>query len=135
MSATPVSSRSDQGRLVLRVGVAGLLLFHGAAKLQNGVAWISGLLEQLGLPGSLAYGAYVGEIVAPALVIAGVFTRPAALVMAFHMATAVLLARRGDVFTIDARGGGLAIELELLFLLGAVAIALLGPGRYALRPD
>ena len=38
------------------------------------------MLAGMGLPGFLAYGAYVGEIVAPLLVLAGLFTRPAALV-------------------------------------------------------
>lgn len=135
MSGTATSARSDQGRLVLRLTIAGLLLVHGVSKLGAGVGWISDMLTGMGLPGFLAYGAYVGEIVAPLLVLAGFLTRPAALVMAFHMATAVLLARRDAIFSINPQSGGLAIELELLFLLGAVAIALLGSGRYAVRPD
>lgn len=135
MTAATESARSDQGRLVLRVAVAGLMLPHGLAKISGGVDWISGMLTQMGLPGVLAYGAYVGEIVAPLLVLAGVFTRPAALVMALHMLMAVLLARRGDILTISDMSGGLAIEVELLFLLGALAIVLLGSGRYALRRD
>jgi putative oxidoreductase len=135
MTATTSSARSDQGLLVLRLAIAGLLLVHGVSKLGSGVDWIGGMLTGLGLPGFLAYGAYVGEIVAPLLVLAGILTRPAALVMAFQMVAATLLARRDAVFTVNPQSGGLAIELELLFLLGAVAIALLGPGRYAVRPD
>ena len=135
MTGTTASARSDQGLLVLRLAIAGLLLVHGVSKLGSGVDWIGGILTGLGLPGFLAYGAYVGEIVAPLLVLAGTFTRPAALVMAFHMVAATLLARREAIFTINPQSGGLGIELELLFLLGAVAIALLGSGRYAVRPD
>jgi putative oxidoreductase len=127
--------RHDAGLLVLRLAVGGLMLLHGIAKLSNGVDWISGMLTQAGLPGFLAYGAYVGEVIAPVLVVAGVFTRPAALVVGFHMLAAVLLARRDAIFTISPQSGGLAVELELLFLLGGVAIALLGSGRYAVRPD
>jgi putative oxidoreductase len=111
------------------------MLPHGLAKISGGVDWISGMLSQMGLPGFLAYGAYAGEIVAPVLVLAGVLTRPAALVIALQMVAAILLAKRDAVFTINPQSGGLAIELELLFLLGAVAIALLGSGRHAVRPD
>jgi putative oxidoreductase len=93
------------------------------------------MLAGMGLPGFMAYGAYIGEVVAPLLVLLGILTRPAALVMAFHMLTAVLLARRDAIFTINPQSGGLAIEVELLFLLGAVGISLLGSGRYAARPD
>jgi len=135
MTATTSSARRDQGLLVLRLTIAGLLLAHGVSKAGAGVGWISDMLANMGLPGFLAYGAYIGEIMAPLLVLAGLFTRPAALVMAFHMATAILLARRDAIFSINPQSGGFAIELELLFLLGAVAIALLGAGRYAVRPD
>ncbi|HEX6314515.1 MAG TPA: DoxX family protein [Gemmatimonadaceae bacterium] len=122
----------DAGRLVLRVGVAGLLLMHGIAKIRNGIGFVQDQVEQVGFPEFVAYGVYAGEILAPILVIAGVMARPAALVMAFSMAFAILLARRHDITTVG-RGGGLAIELELLFLIGAVSIALLGAGRYAVQ--
>lgn len=122
----------EVGRLVLRLGVAGLLLMHGIAKLRNGIDFVHNQVSGAGFPGFVAYGVYAGEILAPILVIVGVLTRPAALVMAFSMAFAILLARRQDITTVG-RGGGLAIELELLFLIGAVSIALLGAGRYAVQ--
>lgn len=135
MTSPAQATRSDQGLLVLRLTIAGLLLVHGVSKLGSGVDWIGGMLADLGLPGFLAYGAYVGEIVAPVLVLVGFLTRPAALVIGLQMVAAILLAKRDAIFTINPRSGGLAIELELLFLLGAVAIALLGSGRHAVRPD
>lgn len=122
----------DVGRLVLRVGVAGLLLMHGIAKIRNGIDFVENQVAGVGFPGFVAYGVYVGEVLAPIFVILGILARPAALVMAFSMAFAILLARRQDITTIG-RGGGLSIELELLFLVGAVSIALLGAGRYAVQ--
>lgn len=122
----------DLGKLVLRVSVAVLLGLHGVAKLKNGVGWMSGMLAQHGLPAFVAYGAYVGEVVAPILLILGVLTRPAALIVAFNMCMAIFLARSRDVFKINAQGGGWAIELEMLFLLAAIAIFFLGAGRYSL---
>lgn len=133
--ATNVAARSgveDLGKLVLRLAVAVLLLLHGIYKVQNGVEWIAGPLAAFGLPAFIAYGAYVGEIVAPVLVILGKYTRLAGLIIAFHMTSAIALVLRGRMFAMKEQGGGSAIELELLFLLGGLAIALLGSGRYAI---
>ena len=125
----------DLGKLFLRISVAGLLLVHGLSKLQNGIGFVQNQVGEAGLPSFVAYGVYVGEIIAPVLVILGLFTRPAALIIAFDMVAAILLARRADIATIGP-GGGWAIETEMLFLLGAIAIAALGAGRFALgKPD
>jgi putative oxidoreductase len=124
--------RTDAGLLVLRLALGTLVLFHGVFKLTHGVAWIAGPLHGAGLPAWLSYGVYVGEVLAPALVILGLWARPAALAIAFDMFMAIFLARRGDVAKINPAGGGWAIELELMFLLAAVAIALAGSGRYGL---
>jgi putative oxidoreductase len=124
--------RVDAGLLLLRFGVGTLLLFHGIYKATHGVAWLAGPLGKAGLPASLAYGVYIGEIVAPALLILGLWTRVAALIIAFNMSMAIYLARRADVPKINPAGGGWAIELELLFLIGALTLALAGGGRYGL---
>ena len=79
-------SHEDAGKLLLRLAVGGLMLFHGLHKLIDGVDGISGMLVAKGLPGFIAYGVLVGEVVAPCLLILGVLTRPAALVLAFTMA-------------------------------------------------
>ena len=126
------AGRDDWGKLVLRVGVACLLLLHGIFKVKNGVAWIGGPLSAVGLPASLAYAVYVGEVVAPIFVIIGKFTRVAALIMAFDLLMAILLVQRERFFTISPQGGGLGTELEMFFILASIAIALLGSGRYAL---
>ena len=120
----------DAGKLLLRLAVGGLLLFHGIAKMKNGVGWMAGPLSGLGLPAFVAYGAYVGEVVAPIFVILGKWSRIAGLVVAFNMLSAIVIALRGKVFTLN-QGGGWAIELELLFLLGGVVIFLIGSGKYA----
>ena len=124
--------RPDAGLLILRLGLGTLMLFHGIYKLTHGVAWIAGPLGAVGMPAWLSYGVYVAEVFAPLLVIVGLWARPAALVIAFDMIMAIFLARRGDVAKINPMGGGWAIELELLFLVMAVAIALRGSGRYGI---
>jgi putative oxidoreductase len=123
----------DLGKLILRIAVGLVLVFHGYAKIQSGVEWIKGPLAQLGLPGFLAYGAYLGEFVAPILVILGYRTRIAAPFMVFNMFMAILLAHRNQVFALKEAGGGWAIELDALILLGALAIFFLGGGKFGIK--
>ncbi|MGH8616552.1 MAG: DoxX family protein [Burkholderiales bacterium] len=125
------SSGEDAGKLVLRVVLGVLLLVHGIYKLQNGVGWMHGLLANHGLPSFLAYGAYVGEVLAPMLLILGLFTRFAGLIVVGHMTMAVLLMHTGD-FALINKSGGWQLELQAFFFFNAIAVMLLGAGRYSL---
>jgi putative oxidoreductase len=125
-------SRSDWGRLLLRVTIGGMMLFHGIDKLRHGITGIKELVVAKGLPEALAYGVYAGEVVAPLMLIFGVFTTIAALVLAFNMVVAIYTAHSADVFAIGEHGNWL-IELPMFYLLGAIAILLLGPGEIAFR--
>ena len=77
------------GVLLLRFTVAGLMLFHGVAKLRSGLGGIESLLAAAGLPTWFAYGVLIGEIVAPLLIMAGVLVRPAAWVVPNNLANAI----------------------------------------------
>lgn len=121
----------DWGKLLLRLAVAGLLIFHGIAKLKNGIGWMAGPLAGLGLPAFVGYGVYAGEVIAPIFVLLGKWARIAGLVIGFNMLGAIMIALRDKMFTLNM-GGGWAIELELLFLLGGITIFLLGSGKYSL---
>ena len=118
----------DLGKLLLRLTLGGLLILHGIAKLIKGPAAINGMVAAAGFPEQLGYLVYLGEFVAPLLLIVGVFTRPAALVIAINMVVAVLLAHTKQLFTLNPASGGLALELQAFFLFIAVAIVLLGAG-------
>ena len=117
----------DLGKLLLRLAVGGLMLFHGLHKLFGGVGFISGLLVEKGLPGFIAYGVLIGEVVAPILIIVGLFTRPAALVLAFTMIVAWLMVGTGKTFALDAVGAW-AIESLVYFFIGSLAGAFFGAG-------
>jgi putative oxidoreductase len=127
---TPLQSRDDQGKLVLRVILATLLLFHGVSKLIGGVGFITGMLEKAGLPGVFGYLVYIGEVVAPLMILFGVFTRVAALVVAINMVVALLLVHTSQFFTLNETGGW-ALELQGMYLGAAIVVALLGAGRYS----
>lgn len=116
------------GRLLLRITVGGLLLFHGVSKLIHGVAWMAGPLEAFHLPFFVAYGVYVGEIVAPILIILGIWTRPAALVIAFDLLIAIVLVSHTRMSSLSP-GGGWGIELDAFYLLTAMVIFFLGAGK------
>lgn len=120
----------DLGSLVLRVTVGGLMLFHGVDKALHGVTGIGKMLEGAGLPSMLAYGVYVGEILAPALLVLGIAMRTSAAMLVFTMAMAVYLLHAGDVMALGSHGE-YALELHALYAFGAVAAALVGPGRLA----
>jgi putative oxidoreductase len=121
----------DAGKLVLRVAVGAMVLLHGIAKVRYGIGSLPGLLEQHGLPGALAYGAYVGEVLGPLLMIAGAWTRVGALLVVANMLFAIGLVHAGEIFALGKQGGW-AIELQGLMLFGAAAVALLGAGRFSL---
>jgi len=131
-TTTPLSvhQREDQGKLLLRVILALMLLFHGVSKLIGGVGFISGMLEKAGLPGAFGYLVYVGEVIAPLMILFGVYTRLAALVVAINMVVALLLVHTGEFFSLNQTGGW-ALELQGMYLGGALAVALLGAGRYS----
>ncbi len=122
--------RPDAAKLLLRISLGGMLLLHGIDKLHGGIAGLQNMIENKGLPGFVAYGVYAGEVIAPLFILAGWNTRIAALVFAFNMVVATLLAHSGDIFELG-RHGGWAIELPMLYMFGAITIALLGAGRYS----
>jgi putative oxidoreductase len=125
-----IQHTDDAGKLVLRVTLAALLLFHGASKLSSGIGFVGTMLANAGLPAFLGYLVYVGEIVAPLMILFGVATRGAAAVVAINMVVAVLLVHMGELFTLSATGGW-ALELQGMFLFTAIAVVLLGAGRYS----
>lgn len=123
--------KTDLAKLLLRLSVGGLMLFHGVSKLLNGHHHIASMLESNGLPTILQYGVPVGEVIAPLLLIVGILTVPSALLIVTTMLFSIFLAFAGKIFSLNAYGGWI-IELNVLFLFSAVAIALLGPGRLRL---
>ena len=121
----------DLGKLLLRFGLGGLLLFHGVHKLLNGLGPIATALGAHNISNSVAYGVYLGELVGPVLIILGLFSRIGGLLIALDMVVAILLVRAGSLLAL-APDGGYALEAEVLYLLGGLAIALLGAGRFRL---
>jgi putative oxidoreductase len=122
----------DIGKLALRAVLSFLILFHGVSKLIGGAGFITGLVAKAGLPAGLGYLVYVGEVLAPLLLLFGIWARIGALIIVGNMIVAILLAHTGDLFKINQTGGW-QVELQAMFLVAAVAVALLGAGRYSVQ--
>ena len=122
---------TDQGKLVLRVVLGVLILFHGVSKLLHGPDYIIGVVTGAGLPSILSYGVYVGELLAPILLLLGFWTRVGALIIVINMVVAIALVHMGQIATLNDVGGW-ALELQGMFFGTALAIMLLGAGRFSL---
>jgi len=120
----------NTGLLLLRITLGVLMLFHGFSKLMHGVEGIVGHISNIGLPGFLGYCVYIGEIVAPILIVIGFRTRLAALIFAFNMLVAALLSHSNSIFALS-RTGAWALELIGLYFFGALTLFFTGAGNFA----
>lgn len=121
---------NDIAKLVLRLTVGIMMLFHGVDKIINGIGGVKHLIISAGLPEFIAYGVYVGEIVVPILILLGIYARVASLVLALNMVFAIFLAYGNSLFSLGKHGAPL-FELPFLYLIMSILIFMLGSGKYA----
>ncbi len=129
-----MAKNTNVGLLIIRISIGLLMLFHGLAKLNGGLGFIQGILESKGLPGFIAYGVIVGEVLAPLAIIVGFRTRIASAIFAFNALVAMLLVHASQIFTMSEQGGW-ALELLGLYLFGAVALIFTGGGKIAVSSN
>ena len=128
-----MNATHNLGLLLLRLAFGGLMaLGHGWPKLMLLISWP----EELAFPDPLGIGAraslvgpVVGEFVAGVLVTLGLFTRPSAFLILATMFVAGFVHHSGSPWFLPAEG---AREPALLYLLGALAIVIMGPGQISL---
>ena len=125
------AAMDDLGRLVLRVALGALILLHGISKLRNGLGPIEEMVTAHGMPSFVAYGVLVGEVVAPLMLLLGFYARIGGLLIAINMLFAIGLAHMSMLTQLNSEGGW-ALELQGMYLATAIAIALIGPGKYSL---
>ncbi len=116
------------GLLVLRIGIGLAFILHGFPKLfLGGAAGLAKGLAATGIPGGIvgAYLAGIAEIVGGILLVLGLLTRPAGVVMAFNMLVALTFhLSKGDLFLTYSH----AIESGIVFL----ALLISGAGKFSL---
>jgi putative oxidoreductase len=126
----------DLGLLLMRLTFGGLMaLGHGWPKF---MLLLSHFREggELGFPDPLGIGAtasligaVVGELIAGLLVTLGFLTRYGALAIVATMFVAGFVHHHGDPWFLPAPS---AREPALIYMLGALAIAIAGPGKMSL---
>jgi len=121
----------DIAKLLLRVSLGVLILFHGIHKVIHGIGGVKSMVVSAGLPEFFGYGVYVGELIAPIFIILGLYARVASTVLALNMFVAIYLAY-GFSLTLS-KFGGLAWETPLLYLIMSLLVILLGSGKYAVN--
>lgn len=124
----------DLAALLLRLTLGGLLLFHGWHKIHAGIGFILGMLSEHGVPAFIGYGIYLGEVVAPILIILGIFCRLSAITVIGTMVVAWLLVDIDNTFHLNDVGAW-AIEDLVFYVMMAVVLLFLGSGKYAVIPD
>lgn len=131
-ASSQIFSSANGGLLWLRLGLGiGLAWLHGWGKLTGAFGYLFGGeewrfiagVEAIGfpIPVFFAFAAALAEGVGALLVAVGFLTRPAAIAVAFTMLVAV--------YRHLSQGQG--AELAALYLIGAVAIILIGPGAHS----
>ena len=121
--------RANIGLAVLRIGVGGVFAAHGLQKLVVfGIPGLAGFMSQLGIPFPTlsALAVTATELLGGLALVAGAFTRIAALPLAFAMLVAGLTAHLKGGFFLPS-----GVEYVLVLFLASVALALTGPGAWA----
>jgi putative oxidoreductase len=115
------------GLLVLRVALGLIFFTHGYPKLAHSGAEMQNFFVQHGLPGYFVYVSGVLEVFGAVLLVLGLFTRGAALLLAIEMGVAI--------WKVHSTGSYLAVhnyEFPLAVLAGSFALATVGAGALSL---
>ena len=121
---------NDLAKLIVRVTCAGLLIMHGSNSVIHGIQHIKDMVRNAGLPEFISYGNLIGEFVAPIFMIIGYKTRIAALIVAFNMLLSILIAHT-DIMFMRNDFGGWMIELNIFYMMTALAVFFSGAGKYS----
>jgi putative oxidoreductase len=120
---TRLNALQPLGLLLLRVALGIIFISHGYPKLTHPGA-MQGMFTQHALPSYFQSVAGILELFGGALMILGLFTRVAALLLAIEMSIAI--------WKVHSSGGLMAVhnyEFPLVLLAGCFALATVGAGQ------
>lgn len=111
---------------ILAFSLGFLLLFHGVDKVLHGTEFITQMLNDANVPYAkyVTWGVFIGEVLAPIMLIIGRYIKLAGLIIAFNMLAAIILAHKDSIFTLSEHGGW-SIELQVLYLVAALSLVFL----------
>ena len=125
----------DLGLLFLRLGLGICLFMHGFGKILHGVGGVKNILVGAGLPGFLAYFAYLGEVLAPTMFAVGFYSRVgAALVLGSSLVILYSFYGLSNLLELTNVNG---FKAELIYLYIAISLCIIssGSGKYAIKQD
>lgn len=133
LALSPMDRLASLAPLVVRAIVGTIMTAHGLQKLFAGPANFGTGLAGLGvpLPTLMAFVVVFVELIGGILLILGLFSRLAALLLIIDLVVAILLVKVNVGF-LSPEGGGVGAELDLALIAGFLAILLAGPGRLSL---
>ena len=112
------------GLAILRLALALIFIYHGYPKLVRADAMMRQFFIQHGFPGYFVGLAGILECVGGGLLLIGLFTRPAALLLAAEMLIAIWKVKLvHGVFAVNE------YQFELALAAACVALATVGPGN------
>jgi putative oxidoreductase len=133
LALSPMGRLAGLAPLVARVIVGVIMAAHGWQKVVAGPANFGQFLAQLGVPLPTIMGFVVTfvELVGGILLVVGLFSRLAALLLTIDLVVAILLVKV-NVGLIAPPQAGAGAELDLALIAGFLVILLAGPGRLSL---
>lgn len=122
----------DYGLLILRVALGfSMLMLHGRGKLLNFSTMAEKFAILPGIPANVNLGlAVFAEVVCSALLIAGLFTRFAALMLAITMGIAFFFVHKSALVDVAASGVKSG-ELAMVYLIAYVTLLFTGAGKFS----
>lgn len=133
LALAPLSRLAALAPLIVRLTVGTIMAAHGWQKLVGGPGNFGQFLGQLGvpLPGLMAYVVTLVELLGGVLLILGLLSRLAALLLTINLTVAILLVKV-NVGLIAPPEAGAGAELDLALIAGFLTVLLLGPGKLSL---
>nr|WP_309099942.1 DoxX family protein [Fredinandcohnia onubensis] len=125
-----MENKFELGQLIIRVVLGITFFIHGLDKFQGGVENTAGWFESIGIPGVVAYGVAVVELVGGIMLVLGLFSRIVSILFAVVMVGAIVKVKLAIGFLGNGQMAG--YELDLAFLAMAVMLAITGSKAFAL---
>lgn len=115
----------DLGLLLIRLGLAVVFIYHGWGKFAD-IPGTTAFFAGLGLNVFFVYLVLAVELLGGLSMLMGWLTKWSGLLLAINMVFSIY-------FVKFAMGFGGGYEFDLMLLLAALAVAMMGPGKYSFK--
>lgn len=112
----------EAGTLILRLVLGVTFFVHGLVKFQGGIENIVGWFDSIGVPGVLAYGVAVLEMVGGLALLVGLGSRIVSALLVLLMLGAIVKGKLAVGFLGNGQGAGWELDLALLVMALFIAI-------------